>query len=113
MHFLQIGHTNVSQQTFAEITNLPRIYSLSKADGVIGLGLNSLARSGTPIFYNMIRQGTIKKPIFSIYMNRDKSSNKGGLITLGGIEQRHILGNQTIMYLPIKRTGYWQFKMDR
>lgn len=66
----QVGHTNVSGYTFAEITDVPNYWAIQKADGVIGLGYQSLSSGTNPLFYEMLQQGLIKQPIFSIYLNR-------------------------------------------
>lgn len=95
------------------MTSIPYYYILSKADGVLGLGYDKLAPGVTPIFYNLLKQGRIKKALFSVYLNRDRSSNRGGNVIFGRIEKRHVLENETITYLPVNLTGYWQFKMDR
>ncbi|GLV43473.1 cathepsin D [Carabus blaptoides fortunei] len=108
-----LAQMNVTNQTFIEIDKVPYIYIFYKADGVLGLGYSSLARGVNPVFYNLIKQGRIKKALFSIYLNRDRQSNRGGNVYFGRIEDRHILQNETITYLPVNQTGYWQFKMDK
>lgn len=108
-----LAQMNVTNQTFIEIYKVPYYFVLSKADGVLGLGYSALANGVNPVFYNMIKQGRIKKALFSIYLNRDRQSNRGGNVIFGRIEERHILQNHTITYLPVNQTGYWQFKMDK
>jgi len=51
--------------------NVPSLYLLVKADGVIGLAYSSFAVDEVvPLFYNILKKGLIKKPVFSFYMNR-------------------------------------------
>ncbi|XP_030766306.1 lysosomal aspartic protease-like [Sitophilus oryzae] len=116
-----IGHSNVTSQLFAEITNVPKSYIFSKIDGVLGLGLQTESDAYVPIFYNLLKQGKIKDPLFSIYLNRDAQSEHGGNIILGFIEYRHVhskkdANNHTIYdpikYLPLKAGAYWQFDLD-
>lgn len=66
----QLAQMNVTNQTFIEIYKVPYYFVLSKADGVLGLGYSALANGVNPVFYNMIKQGRIKKALFSIYLNR-------------------------------------------
>ena len=68
--YLQIGQINVTNQTFIEMTELPFSYILSHADGIIGLGFPEASPLARPVFLNLWMQGRIKKPVFSIYMNR-------------------------------------------
>jgi hypothetical protein len=51
--------------------NVPSEYLFSKADGVVGLAYSSFAVDGVvPLFYNMIKMGLVKNPVFSFYINR-------------------------------------------
>ncbi|XP_018328790.1 lysosomal aspartic protease-like [Agrilus planipennis] len=111
-----IAHSKVEGQLFVEMTSVPYTYLFSKADGVIGMGFKT--DSNNPFFYNILNQTNISKPLFSIYLNRDKQSNRGGNIILGAIDEKHIHVTDKkpdqITYLPVdKSSGWWQFKMDR
>lgn len=129
---------NLTNYEFAEITDLPWPYMLSKADGIIGMAKDQLTTKGSPPFYyELFRRGIIKQPIISIYINRysivifrtvpvhhlnnpfnfcflnyfrDRSSNRGGNIFLGGIEKHY---NGSFDYVPSNSPAYWDFKMDR
>lgn len=66
-----MGHINITNQTFAEVSVLPWLYLFSKTDGVVGLAFHSLSRYNySCVFENLFLQNRIKKPIFSIYFNR-------------------------------------------
>ncbi|KAF2892909.1 hypothetical protein ILUMI_13264 [Ignelater luminosus] len=117
-----IAHSRVNGQMFVEMTSVPYTYIFSKADGVMGLGIKT--GKIDPFFYNMLRNGTIKQPLFSVYLSRDRQSQRGGNILLGFIDKKHIhrvpVPNSnktipdTITYLPVEGgSGYWQFHMDR
>lgn len=49
-------------------------------------------------------------PFFSVYIKRNASSNDGGEILFGAIDNDHYEGN--ISYVPVNVKGYWQFDMD-
>ncbi|KAL1131340.1 hypothetical protein AAG570_010958 [Ranatra chinensis] len=108
---VHIGKINITDQTFAEMSYVPWAFVFSKADGVFGLAFDSYAIDNvTPFFYNMLKQKTVQKPIFSFYMNRDPSSKRAGTLFFGGVEERHYTGNFT--FAKITKKGYWQFRMD-
>ncbi|KAK9732354.1 Eukaryotic aspartyl protease [Popillia japonica] len=112
---LKIAHT-VINQTFVEMTSVPYWYIFTKADGVVGLGLPQ--NDINPFLQNVLNQTNITKPIFSIYLNRDKSSKKGGSIILGAIDKKHIhVTNKVpdkITYVPINSaSALWEFSIDR
>jgi hypothetical protein len=70
MYLFQVAHLTLNQ-TFAEIVNVPSLYILAKADGVVGLAYSSFAVDEViPVFYNMLKKKLIAKPVFSFYINR-------------------------------------------
>ncbi|XP_050524937.1 uncharacterized protein LOC126896313 [Daktulosphaira vitifoliae] len=111
---VRLSHLNVTDLLFAEIIEVPNIidFEVMKADGIIGLGYKTLAKTTeVPFFYKLIKDKKILKPIFSLYINRDPGTTKGGIIFLGGIEPKHI--NGTITYVPVIHQAYWQFEMTQ
>jgi len=106
-----VAHLTLNQ-TFAEIVNVPSLYLLAKADGVVGLAYSSFSVDEVvPLFYNILKKELIKKPVFSFYMNRDITTSRGGNLFLGGSDRKHYNGSFT--YVPVTRKIYWQFRMDR
>ncbi|XP_025208049.1 lysosomal aspartic protease-like [Melanaphis sacchari] len=109
-----LGHLNVTDLIFAEITGISNLmkYQLMHADGIIGLGYNTNARTtNNTFFYKLLDDKKILNPIFSVYMNRDTTTPKGGTIFLGGIEPKHIKGE--ITYVPVTQKNYWQIEMNQ
>ncbi|XP_022227929.1 aspartic proteinase A3 [Drosophila obscura] len=102
----------IKNQVFAEITDEPEAKFLSSPfDGMFGLGYASISIGGvTPPFYNLVAQGLIKQPVFSIYLNRNgTSATDGGELILGGTDSTLFSGCLT--YVPVSQQGYWQFIM--
>ncbi|KAG5888198.1 hypothetical protein JTB14_036210 [Gonioctena quinquepunctata] len=70
----------------------------------------------------MYRQKKIRDPIFSIYLNRDRQSNRGGNIMLGFVDQKHIHKTRypngsiipdEIKYLQVTSDQYWEIAVDK
>ena len=110
---VQIGIFTVTQQDFAEATEVPGVgYTLKRFDGVLGLGYASLSMNKlVPPFYNMVDQGSLDKPIFSVYLS-DKNSSQGDQseVRFGAINERHYTGDMTRMY--VRRKAYWELDFN-
>ncbi|KAG2262277.1 hypothetical protein Bca4012_013080 [Brassica carinata] len=106
-----VGDLVVKDQEFIEATSEPGLtFLVAKFDGLLGLGFQEISvGNATPVWYNMLKQGLIKKPLFSFWLNRDPKSEEGGELVFGGVDPKHFKGEHT--YVPVKQRGYWQFDM--
>ncbi|KAF8084436.1 hypothetical protein N665_0717s0003 [Sinapis alba] len=106
-----VGNLVVKDQEFIEATSEPGLtFLVAKFDGLLGLGFQEISvGNATPVWYNMLKQGLIKKPLFSFWLNRDPKSEEGGELVFGGVDPKHFKGEHT--YVPITQRGYWQFDM--
>jgi len=109
-----IAGATVTRQDFAEITSEPGFAFIAAGfDGVLGLAFDSISVDHvTPVWYNLLAQGLVQKPIFAFWLNRDINAppGKGGELVLGGVDPNHYTGVFT--YVPLISQTYWEFKLD-
>ncbi|KAK4762252.1 hypothetical protein SAY87_030136 [Trapa incisa] len=108
---VKVGDLLVKKQDFIEATKEPGITFLAaKFDGILGLGFQEISvGNAVPVWYNMVKQGLIKEPVFSFWLNRNVEGDDGGELVFGGIDHSHHKGEHT--YVPVTQKGYWQFDM--
>lgn len=109
---ITIGSATVKQQTFGEGLSF---FAFSGYDGVIGMAYPSLSvQNVTPVFYNMISEGVVQKPVFGFYFKKPKSfdalESGYGELMLGASDPSHFIGH--LSYVPVDNKTYWQIKMD-
>nr|XP_010924299.2 aspartic proteinase oryzasin-1 [Elaeis guineensis]XP_019706859.1 aspartic proteinase oryzasin-1 [Elaeis guineensis] len=106
-----VGDLVVEDQVFIEATREPSItFLVAKFDGIFGLGFQEISVGNVePVWYNMVKQGLIKDPVFSFWFNRHADEGEGGEIVFGGVDPNHFTGKHT--YVPVTQKGYWQFNM--
>ncbi|KMZ70101.1 putative Aspartic proteinase [Zostera marina] len=108
---VEVGDLVVKKQAFIEATKEPSLtFLLAKFDGILGLGFQEISvGNAVPLWYNMVDQDLVKKPVFSFWFNRNADENDGGEIVFGGVDPDHYKGEHT--YVPVTQKGYWQFDM--
>ncbi|XP_047079420.1 aspartic proteinase oryzasin-1-like [Lolium rigidum] len=108
---VQVGGLVVKYQNFIEASLEPSItFMLGKFDGIVGLGFKEMSFGGAePIWYNMVSQGLVGSPVFSLWFNRHAGQVKGGEIVFGGVDPNHYKGRHT--YVSVTKKGYWKFDM--
>ncbi|KAM8712689.1 hypothetical protein ACLKA7_013081 [Drosophila subpalustris] len=110
---LRVAGLSVSNQTFAEATDMPGpIFLAAKFDGIFGLAYRSISiQNIKPPFYALMEKNLLARPVFSVYLNRHASSRQGGYLFLGGSSTRYYRGNFT--YVPVTHRAYWQIKLEK
>ena len=109
---INVGGVMAKGITFAESEKEPAIpFGTAKFDGILGMGYPEISVDRVvPVFNEMVMQGSVSKPVFSFWLNRDPNGKEGGELMLGGSDPNHYTGEFT--YVPVSRKGYWQFSMD-
>ncbi|THU62069.1 hypothetical protein C4D60_Mb01t01280 [Musa balbisiana] len=67
---------------FIEATKEPSAtFLVAKFDGILGLGFKEISvGKAVPVWYNMVKQGLVKEPVFSFWFNRHADEGEGGEI---------------------------------
>lgn len=78
------------------------------ANGILGLGYPQLTAATTqnnpaytPFVFNLVQQGLIQEPIFSVYMNSASQLGWSGEIIFGGVDKSKYEGD--LIYLPVAK----------
>ncbi|GJU97908.1 aspartic proteinase-like protein [Tanacetum coccineum] len=109
---IKVGDLVIKDQEFIEATREPGyVFVAGKFDGILGLGFKEIyVGNDTPVWENMMKQGLVKDPLFSFWLNRRANEKNGGEIIFGGIDPKHHEGNHT--FVPVTQKGYWQFNLE-
>ncbi|XP_077485039.1 lysosomal aspartic protease-like [Amblyomma americanum] len=112
---ITIGKHTVKGQSFVQSDNRRgTAFAYAKFDGILGLAYPEQSVLGaTPVFDNMIQQGVVQNPVFSVFLKRggagpagQPTGIEGGEVYFGGIDAAHYSGE--ILYVPVSKKGYWQ-----
>ncbi|GAV89650.1 Asp domain-containing protein [Cephalotus follicularis] len=89
---LKVSDLLVKRQDFTE-TLFESGFSGLPSDGILGLAFPSISvqKAVTP-FYNMMSQGLVKEPLFSVWLNGNGIGGGGGELVFGGSDPNHYTG---------------------
>ncbi|CAO3597542.1 unnamed protein product [Absidia cylindrospora] len=82
--------------------------STVNANGILGLGYPQLTAATTqnnpaytPFVFNLVQQGVIQEPVFSVYLNSASKQGWAGEIIFGGVDHSKYDGD--LQYLPVAK----------
>lgn len=108
---LTVAGLTIQNQTFAAANQTSSFFKTLESDGLMGLGFVNIAIDNVlPPLYNMISQGLLARPVFSVWLDRNLSSSVGGQLMFGGIDPTKYTGE--FAYMPVIDQGFWQIRMD-
>ncbi|XP_071497093.1 cathepsin D-like [Diadema antillarum] len=109
---VMIGGVTLKNQLFGETTSMACLPFLNaRYDGILGLGYpNSAEMSNVPVFDNLVKQGLIHDPVFSVYLARHSSDHPGGEVVFGGEDPLRYTGD--FHYVNVSRQGQWQINVE-
>ncbi|GFN96192.1 cathepsin d [Plakobranchus ocellatus] len=106
-----VAGIRIENQTFGEAIYEADIFATTLPDGILGMGVSTLASSRQPtVFENMVNKGMLPAPVFSFYLSRGESAAVGSVLTLGGTIPELYTGNFTFVNMTLPR--YWEIRMD-
>jgi len=110
---MNIGGLNVKNQNFAEAMVEPGNTFVDAAfDGILGMAFDSISVDhATPVWYNLVSQGLVSKPLFTFWLNKWEGQTPGGELTLGDIATDRFSGS--LSYVPLTSDTYWQFDVSQ
>ncbi|GFN84941.1 cathepsin d [Plakobranchus ocellatus] len=109
---LTIAGLTIKRQSFGEALFEPNLFKGTTNDGILGLGLSYIDRKEEPsVFDNMVSQGLLEAPVFSIYLNRYGTSGPDSVLTLGGANPEYC--EEDFTFADLTEPHRWQFKIDR
>jgi hypothetical protein len=79
-------------------------------DGILGLGLSSLAISPTFSFFNMLTKAAGGNKNFAVYLTEDED-NEESEVAIGGYNAKRLLGPLAWSPVAKKDLGYWQVQI--
>lgn len=108
-----IGGVTILEQDFGEATKVfGALFQEASFDGIFGLAFDNIASGeAVPPFYNMMTDGLLHKPIFSLWLNGTDDTDRSGELILGGVDRSRFSGN--VAFTPVIRKGYWEVGMQR
>jgi hypothetical protein len=101
----------VKNQSFASVHDAAGMgisYALSKFDGILGLGFDSISVGGKEtVFHNAIDQGVVKEGKFAFYLG----DNADGELSWGGYDKDKFEGDE-LHWVKLSHATYWQIDID-
>jgi len=81
-------------------------------DGILGLGLKSLALSDEFSFFNLVaNSGKVRSPHFGVFLTEGDVEGEESEIAIGGYNDQRILHPLAWSPVAMKDYGYWQVKI--
>ncbi|XP_033485642.1 pepsin A-like [Epinephelus lanceolatus] len=106
---VEVGGITVQNQVFGISRTEAPFMAHMTADGILGLAFQTIAADNVvPVFDNMVKQGLVSQPLFSVYLS--SHGEQGSEVVFGGIDNSHYTGQVT--WVPLTSATYWQIKMD-
>lgn len=110
---VSVGGVVIPEQDFGEAVKVfGAVFHEASFDGVFGLGFDNIATGeATPPFYNLLADGALHRPFFSLWLNGTDDTDRSGELILGGVDRGRFEGQVT--FSPVIRKGFWEVTLQR
>ncbi|KIY74371.1 acid protease [Cylindrobasidium torrendii FP15055 ss-10] len=106
---VHIAGMSVTNQSFGAVDRLTADFNEYPNDGLLGMAFGTISRTrAETVFENLMRQGQIQDPMFSIHLGRMRE--QGSELCLGCSDPTKMAG--TIAWVPVQSKTYWTVPMD-
>jgi hypothetical protein len=110
-----IGNLEITAQTFGGVVKEKSVFENADYDGLVGFSYKALGVPPgiMPIFNNVIKQGKLRKNVFSLFISR--KGHKSSRFWLGGVNLQYIKNadpKQITWHNVVKKT-WWTLKLDK
>ncbi|BDA44683.1 Cathepsin E-B [Coccomyxa sp. Obi] len=103
---LTVGNITVKNQGFGLVLRASTDFLDISCDGLFGLGFPQISNlQTTPAFFNMLSDGQLDQPVFTLYLNPDVTKEPAGELAFGTIDATRYVGKLT--YTPVVEKKYW------
>ncbi|KAG8511948.1 Gastricsin [Galemys pyrenaicus] len=109
---LTVQDIQVPHQEFGLSENEPGAnFVYAEFDGIMGLAYPALSAGGaTTAMQGLLQEGALTSPIFSFYLSNQQSSQYGGAVVFGGVDNSLYTGQ--IYWTPVTQALYWQIGVE-
>ncbi|XP_078402444.1 gastricsin-like [Cetorhinus maximus] len=109
---INVAGISIPNQEFGLSMSEPgTAFEYSKFGGILGLAYPRLSAGGaTTVFDSMMHDNLVSSPMFSVYLGRESSSQIGGEVTFGGVDDKLYTGE--IVWVPVLQELYWLIPMQ-
>ncbi|GFO20608.1 cathepsin e [Plakobranchus ocellatus] len=102
LHSVSLAGLTIVNQTFGEAAANLDVFEDTVIDGIVGLGFRNMSRDKeTNLLDNMVGQGLLRTPVFSIYISRLGRGDRPSYLTLGGANPVFFTGDFTFVDLTV------------
>ena len=107
---VQIGDYTSDDQSLVDVSKV-QDFSSFEADGILGLGLESLSNGVNTLVENLKTDDQISNRIFSIYLG-GKNDSYPAQFTLDGYDSRLIENGSNLSYCSLVGQDYWSISIN-
>ncbi|XP_004710817.1 gastricsin [Echinops telfairi] len=109
---LTVQSIQVPNQEFGLSENEPGTnFVYAQFDGIMGMAYPSLSMGGaTTALQGMLQENALTSPVFSFYLSSQPSSQNGGALVFGGVDNSLYTGQ--IYWAPVTQELYWQIGIE-